>query len=72
MGIMEHSEGLTRIVEGGGRVWSVAEVDFPTFEDATCRYLIFSCDSVIRKVRAYPPDWRERTDSALYEVSFLI
>jgi hypothetical protein len=58
----------TRMVEGGGHHWRVAEADFPTVG----RCLMFTCDSVVRRVRAYPADWYGRTDSALYELSLSI
>jgi hypothetical protein len=62
----------TRFVEAAGHRWTVAEADFPTSTDPVGRCLMFTCDTVIRRVRCYPPDWYERTDSALFEVSLSI
>jgi hypothetical protein len=63
---------LTRVLDGGGHRWTVTEADFPTSTDPVGRCLMFSCDAVIRRVRTYPADWHERTDSALYDVSLSI
>jgi hypothetical protein len=62
----------TRLVEGGGHCWSVVEAEYPTSTDPVGRCLMFSCDAVVRRVRAYPADWYARTDAALYEVSLSI
>jgi hypothetical protein len=62
----------SRSVEGGGQRWTVVEVDFPISADAMQRCLMFSCDAMVRKVRSYPADWHERTESALYEVSLKV
>jgi len=60
------------VVDAGGHRWTVAEAEFPTSNDPVGRCLMFISDAVIRRVRAYPADWYERTDSALYLVSLSI
>jgi hypothetical protein len=63
---------LKRLVEGGGHCWTVTQAEYPTSTDPVGRCLLFTCDAVVRRVRAYPADWYSRTDSALYEVSLSI
>jgi hypothetical protein len=62
----------TRVVRGGGHWWRVGEATYPTSSDPVGRCLMFSCDSVIRLVRAYPADWHAQSESTLYEVSLSI
>jgi hypothetical protein len=62
----------TRQLEVGGHLWTVAEAEFPTWNDPVGRCLMFTSDAVIRRVRRYPADWYARTDAALFEVSLSI
>ena len=49
-----------------GRLWRIREV---TFADTTPS-LVFESEGVFRRVRHYPRDWFELSDSLLYALSW--
>lgn len=49
-----------------GRLWRIREV---TFAD-TAPSLVFETEGVFRRVRHYPRDWFELSDSLLYALSW--
>jgi hypothetical protein len=59
----------SRIIQGGGQQWVVHEAiwEGPGGRWLVC--LIFENDAVVRRVRAFPADWRARSDEALYILS---
>jgi hypothetical protein len=52
----------------GSRVWLVYELG-PLSYDRRGAALIFESESAVRRVRNFPPDWRNLTDEALDELS---
>ncbi len=60
------------------RVIVVNDVRWLVYEHATAfdrrsaAALVFECDEVMRRVREFPPDWREWSDARLYELSWKI
>lgn len=62
----------TRTFEAGGHRWTVTEANYPTASDSVGGCLMFRCDAIIRRVRKFPPDWYQRSDAVLFEVSLSI
>ena len=61
------SIGRERTIVRQWHAWVVREcVDPVTFQ----RTLVFSGDGVARRVRSFPPQWRELSDDALYDLSW--
>ena len=59
--------GLERSYVADGRTWAVREVvDSITLN----RVLIFTSDGVGRRVRHYPPNWRDLSSDALHALSW--
>lgn len=52
-----------------GEHWVVREIDAPSFDRRGGPHLIFESSNVFRRVRAFPADWHELEDEALYELS---
>jgi hypothetical protein len=62
------SDGRILRDQSGG-IWSVNELS-DRLDPARTRWsLVFSGDACIRRVRQYPPDWRELSDIALIALS---
>ncbi len=51
-----------------GNTWVVREVEQFAY-DRRSRSLVFMTDGVMRRVRNYPPDWRNWSDEDLLAVS---
>ena len=58
----------SRTVEGGGHYWRVYEATYPGVNRGRGS-LIFDAETVVRRVRTYPADWFEASDSDLYNLS---
>ena len=60
-----------RAIEGGGQQWIVREAPWtdPQGRARTC--LIFENLAVVRRVRAFPADWRTYADDVLYALSLV-
>jgi len=50
--------------------WRVYEMESGPYDRRSGRSLIFESDGVLRRVRSYPTEWRELSDSDLMEVSW--
>ena len=63
--------GARRTFTGSDGVpWSVSEYVELTSGAADDRYLVFECDSVMRRVRSFPLGWRELGTDALLLLSW--
>ncbi len=60
----------TRVIEADDLLWKVREEPWPTADRRGGTCLIFDADSVVRRVRIFPPDWHDLSDADLYLVSF--
>ena len=49
--------------------WLVYE-HAPTLDRRSSPTLVFESDDVMRRVRAFPADWRDLSDERLYELSW--
>lgn len=56
--------------DSSGGIWSVNELSDRLDPTRTRWSLVFSGDAAIRRVREYPGNWRELSDSALIALSF--
>ena len=61
--------GLERTIVVEGHGWTVREVIDPMSHSTA---LIFSSDHIVRRVRHYPPNWRDLSDGDLVGVSWSI
>jgi len=52
-----------------GTRWLVQEVEDP-YSRRSNRSLVFSSDTVMRRVRSYPAHWLELSETELYALSF--
>jgi len=59
----------TRVLEADDLLWKVREEPWPTADRRGGTCLIFDGDSVVRRVRSFPPDWYDLTDRDLYSLS---
>ena len=71
---MSHAEGAwdsKRLPFTGpdGVRWTVRELD-GTGDDPPC--LVFECDNMVRRVRAYPIGWETLGSSALFALSWKV
>ena len=57
-----------RRVSSGGRLWLVYELG-PLTYDRRGAALIFESESIVRRVRDFPADWRDLDDDALERLS---
>lgn len=66
------SRGLAdcRVVETRDGQWRVYELDGGQYDRRASPSLVFESDGVLRRVRDYPPNWRELSDNELMEVSW--
>ena len=55
-----------RVVPGDDDEWSVYEFCHPT---DLCTSLIFDSVKIVRRVRTFPPNWRDLSDGELFELS---
>ena len=59
--------GARTILGDDGRYWTVHEAGPGRYDRRTSTSLVFwSDDIVMRRVRDFPPNWRDLSDSALY------
>ena len=56
----------SRLMRIAGELWAAYEDESPKWG----RSLIFESVRIVRRVRTYPPDWRELPDEQLYAVSW--
>ena len=61
------ADAKSRLIAGGGHRWTVTEATFPK-SGSSGSFLMFNADCIVRKVRTYPADWYERSDSELYDL----
>ena len=59
-----------RTIETGEGEWRVYELECGQYDRRAGPSLIFESDGVLRRVRDYPPDWRELSDAELMQVSW--
>jgi hypothetical protein len=62
-------ESQRSFVGGDQRRWQVREVGPPAYDRRASASLIFYTDEVMRRVRQFPPNWRELSDEELYALS---
>ena len=53
-----------------GEPWLVYELPASTFDRRSSPSLIFESESTVRRVRAYPADWRSLSDEDLFALSW--
>ena len=69
----ERSEERVRVfVDADGTRWQVEEMPFSQYDRRRGRSLIFWSDGAVRRVRDYPADWHELSDSDLALLSWKI
>jgi len=59
----------TRVIEADDLLWRVREEPWPTADRRGGTCLIFDADSVVRRVRDFPPDWYRLSGADLYSLS---
>jgi hypothetical protein len=59
-----------RVIEAGDGEWRVYELDCGNYDRRAGPSLVFESDGVLRRVRDYPPNWRDLSDAELMEVSW--
>jgi hypothetical protein len=62
-------EAQTRVIEGDDKRWRVREEPWPIADRRGGTCLIFDADTVVRRVRNFPPEWFEWSDADLYSLS---
>jgi hypothetical protein len=60
------SEAKVRIVNADGLRWTVRELPAPPFDRRGGVHLMFDGELIMRRVRAFPANWYELPDDALY------
>lgn len=63
---VEVGQGNWRRLFVDGQSWTVREVPAPSFDRRGGTHLLFESLEVIRRVRAFPSNWLELDDAALY------
>ena len=63
------SPSPARVLRAGGHEWHVREALYSPADRRTGTCLIFDAESVIRRVRDFPADWRTLPDAELYSIS---
>jgi len=59
-----------RYLEADGHRWRVHEVPAPEFDRRRGgTHLLFHAESVMRRVRSFPPNWFDLTDQDLYALT---
>lgn len=53
-----------------GELWVVYERPPEAFDRRLSPSLVFECRTAIRRVRHYPPDWRDLSEEALARLSW--
>lgn len=61
--------GKVRRISAEGLRWVVQEVAAPSFDRRGGTHLLFDGESVMRRVRDFPPNWHLLSDEELYELS---
>ena len=64
------SSGRRRELIVEGVTWTVREDPTPAYDRRSAPSLIFSCDTVVRRVRNFPEDWWQLPDAALFALSW--
>ena len=59
----------TRVIEAEDLLWKVRGEPWPTADRRGGACLIFDADSVVRRVRCFPPDWYDLPDTDLNALS---
>ena len=69
---LARAEGLAngRTIYTDDGQWHVYEVESGPYDRRSGFSLIFESDGVLRRVRDYPPEWRELSDAELMAVSW--
>jgi hypothetical protein len=62
-------ETRTRVIDAEGIRWRVREEPWPSVDRRSGSCLIFDGDTVVRRVRHFPPDWWTQSDTDLYALS---
>lgn len=58
-----------RTFDADGYHWTVREVPAPAFDRRGGSHLVFDAEVVMRRVRLFPSDWFDLTDTALYALT---
>jgi hypothetical protein len=64
------SKRVRAFVDAEGTRWQVYEQAFAEYDRRRGMSLIFASDSAMRRVRAYPGDWYELSDTELLTLSW--
>jgi hypothetical protein len=59
----------TRVIEADDLVWKVRQEPWPIADRRGGTCLIFDADTVVRRVRNFPPDWYDWSETDLYSLS---
>jgi hypothetical protein len=59
----------TRRVVVDGEPWVIREVPAPTFDRRGGTHLVFESEHVMRRLRTFPANWHELSDTRLFELS---
>jgi hypothetical protein len=60
---------VRRFIGGDGREWVVEESPLPTYCRDSGACLVFHTVDAARRVRNFPPDWFDYSDTDLYRLS---
>jgi hypothetical protein len=63
------TSGVRSIRDETGRWWKVREIVASDYDRRGSRALVFETADIMRRVRHFPPNWRELTDAELYALS---
>jgi hypothetical protein len=53
-----------------GETWLVYELPPLAFDRRSTSSLVFESEGTVRRVRNYPPNWRDLSDAELFDVSW--
>jgi hypothetical protein len=59
-------------VDTEGTRWQVYEQEFSDYDRRRGSSLIFAAETAVRRVRDYPPNWRELSDAELTALSWKV
>lgn len=68
--LLRQAQRTGREIAVEGVPWLVYELPPMVFDRRNSPSLVFETDGTIRRVRDYPPNWRDLTDDELYALSW--
>ena len=67
---LHEAQGKARRLTVNGEFWLVYELPPLQFDRRSAPSLIFENEGIVRRVRTFPPNWRELTDADLLALSW--